>query len=307
MKILIVLQSEIPAIQYGGTQRVVWYLAKELNAMGHNVTLLVARGSHCPFAKIIEIDPSRPIHQQIPNDIDVVHFNSLADPQTTKPYVVTIHGNNEHPNSSDNSIYVSKNHAERYGSKNFVHNGLDWSDYGDVDLNKKREHYHFLGKAAWRVKNVRGAIRIVRSIQGARMKVLGGERLNFKMGFRLTLSPRIEFCGMVDDLRKREVITRSKGLIFPVLWDEPFGLAITESLYFGSPVFGTLRGSLPELVTEDVGFLSNDEDEIVQSMRDAQFSPRRCHEYAMDCFNSRLMAENYIKMYERVINNGNKL
>ncbi len=50
---------------------------------------------------------------------------------------------------------------------------------------------------------------------------------------------------------------RSKGLIFPVLWNEPFGLAAIESLYAGAPVFGPNYGSIPELINEKTGYTSN--------------------------------------------------
>ena len=62
------------------------------------------------------------------------------------------------------------------------------------------------------------------------------------------------FLGQVDDITKKYVIERSQGLIFPVKWHEPFGLAVTESLYLGAPVFATPYGSLPELVNEEVDF-----------------------------------------------------
>ncbi len=307
MNILIVTRAKLPVVEYGGTERVVWALSKMLTQMGHSVTLLCKRGSMSPYAKVIEMDPSLPLHRQIPDDIDVVHFNSYSDPLCPKPYIVTIHGNRVHSNNPNNSVYVSRNHAERNGSSNYVHNGLDWSEYGAVDTQRARSYYHFLGKAAWRVKNVRGAIRIIDRLDGAKLKVLGGTRLNFKMGFRFTLSPRADFCGMVGGERKLELLKGSKGLIFPVLWDEPFGLAVTESLYCGAPVFGSERGSLPELVTPDVGFLSNDESEIVEAIRGAEFSSSRCHEYAAEYFGAELMARRYVEMYERVLNNSNSL
>ena len=59
---------------------------------------------------------------------------------------------------------------------------------------------------------------------------------------------------MVDASKKKVIIEQSKGLIFPVTWHEPFGLAITESFYFGAPVGGTPYGALPELVSPEVGF-----------------------------------------------------
>ena len=122
------------------------------------------------------------------------------------------------------------------------------------------------------------------------------------MGFRFTWNPRVHFHGMVDDSKKKVIIEQSKGLIFPVTWHEPFGLAITESLYFGAPVFGTPYGALPELVSPEVGFLTAHGQEMAEHIQSAQYSPKVCHEYARDLFNSSVMAEAYLKKYETVLN-----
>ncbi|MFI3320448.1 MAG: glycosyltransferase [Rikenellaceae bacterium] len=310
MNIVLVLNALLPATNYGGTQRVIWYLAKELVEMKHNITLLAKKGSTCPFAKVVYINDNIPLHEQIPANTDIVHYNSSADPLTKEPYVVTIHGNAAHNNSTDRSIYVSRNHAERYNSKHFIYNGLDWADYGEVstsDFVTRDNHHHFLAKASWKVKNVKGAVRIIDSVPNGHLEVLGGYRFNFKMGWRFTLSPNASFRGMVGGENKLKYLRRSRGLIFPVIWHEPFGLAITESLYFGAPVFGTQMGSLPELVTNEFGYLSNDEDDIAKAIRDADFSHKRCHEYAMDCFNSKVMALAYLEKYEQVINHSKLL
>lgn len=302
MNILIVQNSVFPALLYGGTERVLWYLAHELHKLGHKVSLLCKSGSECPFAECLTYNPQKHINEQIPDDIDVIHFNTSELGYTGgKPYVVTVHGN-YNAVIPKNAIFVSRNHAERHGSENYVYNGLDWDDYGELNTSSPREYYHFLGKAAWRVKNVRGAIDIVKSLPGEKLYVLGGTRLNFKMGFRLTLSPRVRFKGMVGGKEKVDLLQHSKGLIFPVKWDEPFGLAITESLYCGCPVFGTPYGSLPELVPKEVGFLTEDMSEMVEHLKNHyDYNPGKCHEYARDLFNSRIMAERYLEYYERVL------
>ncbi len=304
MNILLVLNAVLPVTDYGGTERVIWYLGKELSKMNHNVTFLSGRGTVCPFAKVIPIDPEKSIESQVPENIQVTHFNNYIPVNFERPYVVTCHGNHTGNNPIDrNTIFVSANHAWRHGSNEFVYNGLDWDDYGKVDLSSVREYFHFLGKAAWRVKNVKGAINVIKAVPGASLKVIGGNRLNFKMGFRFTLSPKIKFMGITGGEKKLDVLRNSKGLVFPVKWDEPFGLAITESLYFGAPVFGTPYGSLPELVIPEVGFLSCEKEKIANHiLRDYNYNPRICHEYAADLFNSRKMAEEYIKKYERVCN-----
>lgn len=303
MRILIYLDNRIPVSKYGGTERVMWYLGKELAQMGHRVTFLARPGSTCGFATVIPRDPRLPLEEQIPRDTDIIHFNNAVPCQTGKPYIVTHHGNFLQGELDRNSVFVSRNHALRHGSQSFVYNGLDWDDYGPADLGAHRSYYHFLGKAAWRIKNVQGAIDVVKSLPGGRLLVLGGHRFNFKMGMRLTFTPKARFKGMVGGREKNALLQHSKGLVFPVKWDEPFGLAITESLYFGAPVFGTPYGSLPELVPPEVGFLTNREEEMVEHLKEAPaYSPKACHEWARDRFNSRLMAEAYLEKYRQVLN-----
>jgi glycosyltransferase involved in cell wall biosynthesis len=316
MNVLIASDTVIPARLYGGTERVIWSLGKELRALGHQVTFLVKEGSSCPFAELIVLNAEHSISAQIPAETDVVHFVPVqallsfrpADPKEAieTPYVVTEEGNRNDPEYEfdRNTIFVSRDHAKRHRSGSYVYNGLDWSEYQKPDLGNTRHFFHFLGKALWRLKNVRGAIRTARKA-GERLKVLGGHRFNLgRPRFALiTPSLAVSFEGMVDNERKSYFVNQSKGLIFPVLWHEPFGLAIPESLYFGCPVFGTPYGSLPELVGEDFGFLSASSSELARAVQQAgQYSRDRCHEYARDRFNSKVMAREYSSRYERVMN-----
>ena len=288
---------------YGGTPRDVWYLTSELVKLKHQVYLLSHPKTICPFAKVIQYQPDQPIDDQIPDEIDIAHFHSPLEEPITKPYIVTIHGNTAPGTTLDiNTVFISRNHAERHGSTCYVYNGMDWDDYGLPELDNKRDYFHFLGRAAWRVKNVKGAIRIVQK-SGETIKIIGGKRINFSMGFRITLARRAEFCGMMGGEEKLEIINGSRGLIFPVTWHEPMGLAIIESLYFGCPVFGTPYGSLPELVNNMVGFLSSSSDELAAALKDADsYSRLLCHEYARDNFNAKKMATEYVYLYEKVLN-----
>ena len=304
MNVLIEYNGVIPALKYGGTERAIWYLGKELTKMGHHVTYLVLKGSSCDFAPIIIYDKEKTLQEQVPPLTDIIHFLSKNAESVDKPYIVTIQGNvNDQREFDMNTVFVSRDHAARFGSTSFVYNGMDWDDYGKPDLNNKRNYFHFLGDAAWRLKNVKGAIDVITSTKNERLKVLGGDRLNFNMGFRFTMSTRVKFYGMVGGEEKNRLLQGSKGLIFPVKWSEPFGIALTESLYFGCPVFGTPYGSLPEIINKEVGFLSNSKDRLAEEIQNAdRYSRVTCHEYARDIFNSKLMAEAYLKTYEKVLN-----
>ena len=304
MNILLICDARLPVFAYGGTERVVWDLANALSAMGHHVRLLAAAGTACPFAEVLSIDPRRPLKCQIPDDVDIVHFHNRPefDPDIDFfPYVYTQHGNEVSSRPMPlNTVFVSENHAHRFGSDQYVHNGLDWAPYGAPDFARSRKWVHFLGNAAWKVKNLRGAMQVARDA-GEILAVLGGYRLNFKRGFRFTISPSVKFFGMVGGQEKLDLLNSSRGLIFPVIWDEPFGLAVIESLYFGCPVFASRRGSLPELVNADTGFLSNDLAELAFALREQQFDALACHQHAVERFNANRMAESYIEKYKKVI------
>ncbi|MBK6859514.1 MAG: glycosyltransferase [Saprospiraceae bacterium] len=305
MKIVIAINSKIPVNLYGGTERVIWYLGKELSQMGHTISYLAPEGSHCNFAKIIPLLKSRSIQEQIPRDTDLVHFHFSSEEidQIKTPFLITMHGNtNDQKPLHSNTVFVSSNHAARFGSSCYVYNGLDWNDYPLPNFKKERSYFHFLGKAAWRIKNVQGAIDIILATPKEKLKVLGGYRFNFKMGLRFTFSPRILFYGMVGGTLKTNLLNESKGLIFPVRWHEPFGLAIIESLYYGCPVFGTPYGSLPELIPKDFGYLSNQKNKLVDAiLNSTDYSSEACHEYALNSFNSRKMSLAYLEKYKMIL------
>ena len=304
MHILLVNNTSIPVRTYGGTERVIWWLGKQLVQMGHQVSYLVAPGSYCEFATNVKVlDHKIPFNQQVPAGVDVVHLNCKVNETPKIPYLFTLHGNTNDQNPLDiNTVFVSKNHASRYGSTSFVHNGIDPEDYGDPGLNRPRNYFHFLGDAAWRVKNVRGAIKIAQKAQ-VKLRVIGGKRFNVNQGIRLTFDPRIRFDGMQGGLAKNNLLKGSKGLIFPVLWNEPFGLSIVESIYFGCPAFGTPYGSLQEIIQPEVGFVSNSISALVDAVKNAdQFDKKKCHEYVMAHFTSTQMASKYLVQYEKVLN-----
>lgn len=300
MKIVLVHNAPIPVEKYGGTERVIWDLGKALTQLGHQVTFLVPAGSTCDFAAVKHIHPILDWNAQIPKETDLVHFQFNPEIEIDYPFLMTEHGHANKPIALPrNTVFLSRKHAQCYGSTEFVYNGLDWNNYGKVDISHARNNYHFLGKASRRLKNVKGAIQVAR-LAGVELDVLGGDRFNFKGGLRWTLSPKVHFHGMVGGKKKLQLLQESRGLIFPVRWHEPFGLAIIESLYFGCPIFATPYGALPELVPADCGYLSNEAGSLVHAIKTGQYDARGCHEQAKK-FNATEMAKNYIEIYHRIL------
>lgn len=323
MRILLVLNSKIPIQTYDDTERVIWWLGKALVQLGHTVNYLVKKGSQCPFAPVIPFDEKRPLQEQIPPDIDLVHFHCKPYGEITKPYLITCHENCFDRCVFDrNTVFVSAQHAQRHGGSVFVHHGIDFSEYGTPVLEARRMYFHFLGNAEWSGKNVRGAIDLASKI-GARLHVIGGTRVNFRKGLRITLTPNVRFHGTLNPEGRNALLNSSKGLILPVIWHEPFGLALPESLYFGCPVFGTPYGALPELLGKqepkkhkkehgkgvieafysDFGCLAVKKSELLEAVKNADsYDPQKCHDYAVAHFSSERMAKDYLHLYEMVLN-----
>jgi glycosyltransferase involved in cell wall biosynthesis len=306
MNILFITRGVIPVSKYGGRQRALWWLIKEFSNRGHNIWLMAYEGSSCPYAKILVYDSNRSIYNQdIPEEIDIVHFDRPIKKEFDRfPYVSREGGNGSAGTEyAINTVFVSQQHAHRHGGECFVYNGLDPDEYGDPALERPRKHLHFLAKAAWKLKNVKGSIAFAKQAN-ERLEVIGGHRLNFKMGFRLTFDLNTRFHGIIGGEKKLNLMRGSKGLLFPVLWHEPFGNAMMESMYFGCPVFATPYGVMPEIVSHSgLGYLSKSKSDLVAAIKNADtFNRKLIHEYVMEHFTSKQMADNYLKCYEKVLN-----
>lgn len=324
MKILLVLNSRIPTQNYDDAERVLWWQGRQLHEMGHEPLLLVKKKSKCTYAPVLFLEEKKPLEAQIPADVDLVHFfyrpPQLALSALGKPYLITNFDNSTAADTFDpNTVFLSASHAARHGAEVFVYPGLDFRDYGEALLDFPRNYFHFLGDAAWGGRNVRGAVDLA-ARAGTRVHVIGGSRVNFRKGLRITLSPSARFHGVLHRDGRNMLLNGSKGLLFPILWHEPFGLPVVESLYFGCPVFGTPYGALPELLCpktntdnrkwtgqvdacfSEFGCLSVKRSELLDAIRQAgAFSPERCTEYARDCFSAERMARDYLRLYEQIL------
>ncbi len=101
---------------------------------------------------------------------------------------------------------------------------------------------------------------------------------------------------------KTRLLSRAYALLAPLVWDEPFGLAMVEAMASGTPVIAIARGAAPELVTEgQTGFLVKDVDEMASAVPlAAEIDPWLCADAARARFSPRAMAEGYLRVYESV-------
>ncbi len=300
LHVALVSHHRLPVQGYGGTERVVVALARGLDALGHRVTLLAAPGTRVAEAAVVEappariLDPTVDLATLLPSDADVVHAFFAVRRTPSRPFVRTLEGNlRAGVAASPDTIFVSRNHAHRYGSEVFVYNGLDPGDY--LFRSEKDQYDLFLGRLH-SVKGYRWAI------EGAKRS---GRRLLIAGGWRPSLRRRIRYVGTVDGRKKAELLAGARCLWMPALWDEPFGLTTIEALFSGTPVLGTRRGALPEVISAEVGALCDSLDEMVAAAETIHTrSPEACRAHAERYFTHLVMAEEYVRMYRSLLDTG---
>jgi glycosyltransferase involved in cell wall biosynthesis len=111
--------------------------------------------------------------------------------------------------------------------------------------------------------------------------------------------------GEVDGATKAALLARARCLWNPAAWDEPFGLVTIEALLSGTPVLGTRRGALPELITPEVGALCGTMDEMIAAAATIHArDPGACRARAERGFTHVVMAEEYVRMYRALLGAG---
>jgi glycosyltransferase involved in cell wall biosynthesis len=99
-----------------------------------------------------------------------------------------------------------------------------------------------------------------------------------------------------------KLMARARAFLFPISWEEPFGLVVAEALAAGTPVIGTPRGSLPELVEHGVtGFLGETDGELAAFVRRvSEIDRAACRSRAQERFSAERMVSDYEAFYKTI-------
>jgi glycosyltransferase involved in cell wall biosynthesis len=272
----------VPPPRYGGTETVVSLLADGLTAAGHDVTLFAAGDSttNASLSSVYERAPTGRIGQALPElhhclacferaeDFDVINDHSgfpaaaiggLLD----TPVLHTVHGPLDGeggriygqiartaPHLGLISVSLSQQRAmpELPWVANCP-NAIDPSLYPWTA--QKGDYLLFLGRMGHH-KGAHRAIAVAREA-GLPLKIAAKCREPAEIAyFRELVEPhlggKIEYVGEVGGSDKIELLQGARATLFPIDWQEPFGLVMVESLACGTPVIATGRGSVPEVI-----------------------------------------------------------
>jgi glycosyltransferase involved in cell wall biosynthesis len=125
--------------------------------------------------------------------------------------------------------------------------------------------------------------------------------------FAREIAPRLGFgvryVGEADTVRKRTLLSRARALLFPVQWEEPFGMVMIEAMACGTPVVALRRGSVPEVIVDRrTGIIADTPADLPAAIRAAyRLRPASCRQHAYEHFDLPIMAAGYEQVYRAVL------
>jgi glycosyltransferase involved in cell wall biosynthesis len=129
------------------------------------------------------------------------------------------------------------------------------------------------------------------------------EREYFQEFVEPHLGNGIEYLGEVNHGTKVELLQNARATLFPIEWEEPFGLVMIESMACGTPVIATRHGAVPEVIEDERGGIIVDHwREIPDALERADaLEPIECRHFAEERFAPERMVADYERAYRKVV------
>lgn len=336
------LWERVPPVRYGAVEYLVGVLTESLKALGHEVTLFASADSitsarlvpgsraalnnsqsikEPEIYRILQLEAVRALC----TDFDIihshVHSNSgcLAIPMLSGidcPVIHTIHCFANEDNRPLFGMYAKENYASishdqprHFPAINLVanvHHGIDVGQFPFKEQPEEPEYLALLGRIRPE-KGVHSAIRVALQA-GVRLKIAGRIKPADKEYFVEQVLPHIDgdavqYVGELGFREKTDLLAGAKALLFPITFNEPFGLVLIEAMACGCPVVALNYGAVGEIVVNnETGFILDSLGEMVEAVgRVGTLSRRVCRDHIERHFSSERMACQYSDAYSRVL------
>ncbi|HEX3255445.1 MAG TPA: glycosyltransferase family 4 protein [Gaiellaceae bacterium] len=327
----------VPPTRYGGIEWIVSLLAEGLVRAGHEVTLF-ASGDSSTRANLVSIYDEAPSEKigitqyelrhalacfERADDFDVINDHSgplgaLLGAAVDTPVLHTIHG----PLGGEPGL-LYKSLAAVAPEVGFISLSLNqrkpipelnWAANcpNALELEVYPVHPHngdyllFIG----RMSADKGAHRAIEVAKEAGLPLLlagkmqdTAEKEYFEEHVRPNLGWGIEYLGEVDHSKKVDLLQNARVTLFPIEWEEPFGLVMIESMACGTPVIATRWGAVPEVIDDGrTGVIVDDYHEMAGAIeRASALDPMDCRRYVEERFSSERMVRDYEEAYRAAL------
>ena len=324
----------VPPADYGGTELFVGHLAEGLKRHGVEVVVYTNGESTVNAERrwIYErsqwpIKPSEQTWvkhlnheawavQDAAKDCDVIHVQSAPaiafSRFVNRPMVLTLHGPHE-PKLSDYyaqypavhyvCISDAQKQTESMPNMRTIHHGIDVSLYRLVE--KKQRYLSFIGRIA-PLKGTHLAIEVAQRT-GIPLKIAGDIQPANRQYFEKKIRPEIDgqlvqYIGLADLHAKNELLGNSMAMLFPIQWNEPFGLVMVEAMACGTPVLAMPGGSVPEVVQDGVsGYICRSVRSMAKRVGELNFKPSAVRNYVEENFSVEHMVRDYVSLYDEIL------
>ncbi len=329
----------VPPIGYGGTELVVHLVTEELVKRGHEVTLFAAGGSATAARLVTVSDHELRNHEHVDrwqafdirsllrlkdmqSEFDIVHnhMGYQALPYLDRLNCAVVSTNHNHvktycrdiyfafsqlPYVSISDSYRKFNYQDRLNYVATVYNGID-VDRHFYDPNAERNYLLFIGRLC-ADKGTADAIKVAQAL-GLPLKIAGKVDRNDRDYFEQQVKPflnddKITYLGEVNFEEKARLYSKAIALVYPIDFEEPFGLVMAESLAAGTPVMAFDRGSVREVLSDgETAVIGHTVEELVARFAEiGKISPAVCRQRAASMFSKQKMTQHYEEVYRALL------
>ncbi len=204
-----------------------------------------------------------------------------------------------------NIITISNNQRKGFANINYlgtVYNGINLSEFEFCE--KPKDYFLFMG-ALGEHKNPKDAILAAKKAK-VKLILAGGKKR--EPYFSKEIKPlidgkRIKYIGEVMGKKRIDLYKYAKGFLFPIKWQEPFGLVMIEAMACGVPIIAYPNGAVPEVVkNKKTGFIVKNVNEIVKAIKNInKIDRKKCRERVKKYFSVEKMVDNYEKVIKKFI------
>lgn len=331
------LWESVPPPAYGGTESVVSLLTDELVRRGHEVTLFASGDSTslaqleaiCPHALRQAAVEDYPVYEMLllgqvyqqAQKFDLIHshIGYAALPMAPMVKVPTVHTLHGHFTCNNQKLftfaaqqpYISISNSQRESASGLnyiatVYNGINIDAHSFHAQAEAAPYLAFLGRISPE-KGTHLAIEIAQR-SGLPLKMAGKVDPVDVDYFETAVQPyidgqHIQFLGEANHCEKNALMGGAIATLFPITWQEPFGLVMIESMVAGTPVIAMNRGAVPEVIAHGkTGFVCNTVADCLTALEQvSQLDRKACRKHVAQNFSAVRMVDGYEAVYQQVL------